>query len=846
MSKEFDVPARYRSAKLHRAYKRNFVNRREAIELFELLLREQPRDEPRVLNFFGVGGIGKSRLQHELRELTGARTDVISARIDLQVPAMRRQDAVLAYLRHCLGKENRLQLPLFDVAFSIYWQRTNPNVPISSGELPLVTESEILADLIEVAGDTPVFGVVVNLVKSLDKLGRKARRWQYVRHDADLQNLDRLDAHEMLDALTWFFAKDLLQVLGERGQRAVIFLDAHEALWEDVAARGGRGDRDVWIRDLIAQTPGVLWVVSGRDALQWQRENFSWCEPYLELCGIGDLPADDRLAFLADCGVKGELAQIIASASGGLPFYLNLSVDHWESIVEEREPLPKDFGATKEDLLSRFIGHIPRAEEEILKILSVARSWDRDLFEALIRRFNIAFPLSRWPDFCAYSFNRQSSGDRWLMHQLMRRDLLQRLDPQLRAEVHKVIFVFEQARVDDPDIPIGDRAESLREALLHGVPIGALDPAWFMRTVEFFMYRGRWKVIAPGLEEMEKLLAIGDGGDPVLVTLRDFAEGWVLRQQGQLSETLAIYDRLDLSVVASWEASIRFQIANARRETGDTVGAGQIYSELWNRRSADLEAGEVHQLIGIYLADFHYVQGRFRDAQEILHQIAELDECDHGREVAEALRILGHIERFNELPGRGMARYQRAGELFERCDDLFGQAIIATNVAEASWPIDPANAVRLASRAVELNGALGAALEVGKARIAAAYSKLFLGLVSEARHEVENALETLEQVGYRSGMTQARFCRAFVRFAEGDSRNAAEDIVSAILSFEEFATYPTLRLAGARAARLMGDQSSRPVEIRHAALVELQWLGDAAASEARIAALVERLMRPVR
>lgn len=842
MSKEFDVPARYRPAKLRRARKRNFVNRREAIALFERLLREQPLDEPRVLNFFGVGGIGKSRLQHELRELAVQEAGALPARVDLQVPAMRRQDAVLAQLRHCLGAEHGIQLPLFDIAYSVYWQRTNPSVPLSHGELPLVAQSEILADLIEVAGDTPVFGVVVNLVKSLDKLGRKTKRWQRVRHDSDLQDLDRLDAHEMLDALTWFFAKDLLQVLGERSRRAVIFLDAHEALWEDVSARGGRGDRDVWIRDLVAQTPGVLWVVSSREALRWERENASWSEPYLQLYGIGDLQPDDRLAFLADCGIKGELAQIIASASGGLPFYLNLSVDHWESIVEKREPLAEDFGETKEDLLSRFIGHIPRVEEEILKVLSVARSWDQELFSALVCRFNIGFPLSRWPDFCAYSFNRQSSVDRWLMHQLMRRELLRRLDPQLCAEIHQAIFAFEQARADDPDVPIGDRAEALREALLHGIPAGALDSTWFMRTVEFFMYRGRWKVIAPALEEMEESLTVG-GGDPALATLRDFTEGWILRQQGKLSAALEIYESLDLSSVTSWEASIRFQIANALREVGDIENAGLVYIELWNRRPANPDAGEVHQLIGIQLADFHYAQGRFRDAQEILLQIVDLDERGHAREVAEALRILGHIELFNELPGRGIGRYQRAGGLFESCEDLFGQALIATNVAEASWPIDPAKAVRLAARAVELNGALGASLEVGKAHTAAAYAKLLLGLVSEARHEVEKSLAMLEQVGYRTGAARARLCRAFVRFSEGDSRSAAEDAASAVSSFEELAVYPTLRLVGAEAARLMGDHSSRTTAVRRAALADIQWLGDAATSQARIKALVERLMR---
>ncbi|MGH3827723.1 MAG: hypothetical protein ACRDQX_11205 [Pseudonocardiaceae bacterium] len=106
MSKKFDVPARHRSAKLRRARERSSVNQRQAIALFERLLREQPRDAQRVLNFFGVGGIGKSRRHQQLRELTARETGAISIRVDFQVSAMRRQDAVLAQLRYRLGVEH--------------------------------------------------------------------------------------------------------------------------------------------------------------------------------------------------------------------------------------------------------------------------------------------------------------------------------------------------------------------------------------------------------------------------------------------------------------------------------------------------------------------------------------------------------------------------------------------------------------------------------------------------------------------------------------------------------------------------------------------------------------------
>ncbi|MGH3827725.1 MAG: hypothetical protein ACRDQX_11215, partial [Pseudonocardiaceae bacterium] len=62
---------------------------------------------------------------------------------------------------------------------------------------------------------------------------------------------------------------------------------------------------------------------------------------------------------------------------------------------------------------------------------------------------------------------------------------------------------------------------------------------------------------------------------------------------------------------------------------------------------------------------------------------------------------------------------------------------------------------------------------------------MLLGLRSEARAEVEQALDTLERVDYRSGIAQARLCRAFIRAAEDDSRAAAEDAASAVSSFED-------------------------------------------------------------
>jgi hypothetical protein len=71
---------------------------------------------PRVFNVAGVGRIGKSRLLHELE--VRARPRFRTALIDLQVPALRRQDDALAVLRGQLGSQH-VDFDRFDIAYAV-------------------------------------------------------------------------------------------------------------------------------------------------------------------------------------------------------------------------------------------------------------------------------------------------------------------------------------------------------------------------------------------------------------------------------------------------------------------------------------------------------------------------------------------------------------------------------------------------------------------------------------------------------------------------------------------------------------------------------------------------------
>ncbi|MGH3694337.1 MAG: hypothetical protein ACRDRX_10215 [Pseudonocardiaceae bacterium] len=84
-----------------------------------------------VLTFYGVGGIGKTTLSHELerRFLADAqaegRDDVVSIRVDVSEDGATDIEGLLLRLRAGLG-QLRNHWPAFDLALASYWARAHP------------------------------------------------------------------------------------------------------------------------------------------------------------------------------------------------------------------------------------------------------------------------------------------------------------------------------------------------------------------------------------------------------------------------------------------------------------------------------------------------------------------------------------------------------------------------------------------------------------------------------------------------------------------------------------------------------------------------------------------------
>ncbi|GAG07062.1 unnamed protein product [marine sediment metagenome] len=93
---------------------RQFTNREELIGAFTKAITELLPGDYRLLVYYGVGGIGKTRLRKELCWLLEEQhPQIIFAALDFAMPAYRDVETALFWLRQDLSQEYRIQIPFF-------------------------------------------------------------------------------------------------------------------------------------------------------------------------------------------------------------------------------------------------------------------------------------------------------------------------------------------------------------------------------------------------------------------------------------------------------------------------------------------------------------------------------------------------------------------------------------------------------------------------------------------------------------------------------------------------------------------------------------------------------------
>ena len=165
-----------------------------------------------MLNWYGVGGEGKTALSHKLMERaptasddadSGAKPTIAAARVDLDDPRMRRMDEALLSIRLQLVGGFGPAFPCFDTAYARYFVLTNPGLDIRQAHPELFKgENPIINDLLGLAESG--VSAVAESVPGVNLLYRYATRaslrveeWFQRRGKTVLKGLDDLTPDQL-------------------------------------------------------------------------------------------------------------------------------------------------------------------------------------------------------------------------------------------------------------------------------------------------------------------------------------------------------------------------------------------------------------------------------------------------------------------------------------------------------------------------------------------------------------------------------------------------------------------------------------------------------------------------
>lgn len=399
-------------------------------ELSEDLLSEsvdllEEKKKYRVLVYYGIGGIGKTSLKNELKKsiLDNPLNSTVALEIDFREIRSRECANGLLDLYNSLRINNngKLNFPHFEIAYAMYFRKRNPDIVYNQKE----DSSMKLVDLgLRFFGLTSIvdFGISAFLTKEgINKVYEKVKGLALDKdRKEDLIAFNEKSLVDMEADLILFFADDLNNSLKKKNHsKVVVFIDTFEALLGNESSNLKKNEKAMWVKELILNLPAVLFVITGRDKINWGED---W-EPYLDQHLISELAPEYSVSFLDKCGIEeDEIKQRIVNYSGGHPYYLDLSVDTYFSLKNEnKQPNVNDFGTTKKEILERFITSLSAIELELLKVMSVPNFYNNDIFKYLIEKFNISYSFTQFDYFNQYSFvNFNSTLNRYTIHQLMR------------------------------------------------------------------------------------------------------------------------------------------------------------------------------------------------------------------------------------------------------------------------------------------------------------------------------------------------------------------------------------------------------------------------------------------
>ncbi len=355
-----------------------------------------------IIEYYGIGGIGKTALLTELVKNNYPSNNkkkwignyYIKYDFDSNIIDIRN---ILIAWRNMLVEldKSKFKFNGFDIGCLIYAEKIGDAQKMLSEFDKILDTNIFLKTFFTIAQFIPGVSTVASIIKASDDSKdiildiaekKKIKKIQF--------ELEELSTSDILNKLPELFYKDLAQCMQKCKEPLVIFLDTYEKLTNGF-------ENDLIIQDkllinpthgIMCKVPNILWVIFGREKLNypWKAMHFKtlpegksldqvenpgmYIESKLHL--LGNLSEKDSYDFLLKACIPNSIHKKIFNITQGNPLWLNVAVTAYEDSVNADQNFDITCVETTEELVDRYLNKYMDDEmRNVIKQLAIIGKW---------------------------------------------------------------------------------------------------------------------------------------------------------------------------------------------------------------------------------------------------------------------------------------------------------------------------------------------------------------------------------------------------------------------------------------------------------------------------------------
>lgn len=368
------------------AYCKKFTDRVEARKLFwdeyrtlyeykdcETRIAEAKTKEMHIINYYGIGGMGKTTLINKLiEEMDEKEKGVIHIFLDLE--NFSSILGLLYSIRNILSSNYKIKFNKFDLALTTYLKKVGKNQETPEIKT-LLNSSPVTQIVFDTIAGASLSGYFATLCANKIIRWGEAERFKAFAKTLELEQLP----NNILSKLPEYLANDINNFLRDKEYKArpdsriVFFIDAFEGLDENTLDSSVTVQKLKWLFNLngtgiINTIINSMFVITSREEVK--------CIPGIKSFKIDKFDRNYSLEYLKNAGIEDEklCEEIYSKYTNGMPLMLSTCVDSYG--LGAKDLFEENVAGSGQEMIERLIGKLDLDSQVLVYFLSCLNKWN--------------------------------------------------------------------------------------------------------------------------------------------------------------------------------------------------------------------------------------------------------------------------------------------------------------------------------------------------------------------------------------------------------------------------------------------------------------------------------------